>query len=402
LLYYGGADDAVKNALSAAITTWNAALNLEGGATPSLERITAYPTLPEAQLRTVTVTAEGATGGWCGFTNVLPGSARTMTLHRRPQGTLPCNGHVGTLPHLVLHEVGHVLGLGSGQLHTIGHPFVGVSDHCSIVLPAGTLTRINSGLCQHEIDLLLMAYEVYPNTYPTEVADYWGRHILNRVMLPATVTLREDETVVLNPTGPFFQYAGNPPSVGGVSVKWTSTAGLVATVEGSNVLTPRNPGNATVSAVVLQTGLPQNVRVSSRLASYGQAVAVTVKRAEWAPGYRVTDIIGPGTPIVDTGYYPLSTTVVNGGPRDSLRVGWKVIRSYAPADTQVANNTLNAFSLWVGQGSYKIRVIATPKDLQSDSTGGAFARDYTVCTGQGIFLRLEQPDAVEGCGGQLE
>jgi hypothetical protein len=125
---------------------------------------------------------------------------------------------------------------------------------------------------------------------------------------------------------------------------------------------------------------------------------VRITEARWAPGYRVTDILGPGTPITVDDTYGFTTTVVNGGTRDSLRVSWKIIRSFAPNDTQTVSLTPNQLWLLVEEGSYRIRVIATPLDLVSDSTGGSFVRDYTVCTGQGIFGDGPSTNAVEGCG----
>ena len=125
---------------------------------------------------------------------------------------------------------------------------------------------------------------------------------------------------------------------------------------------------------------------------------VDVTPAIWQPGYRVTDILGPPAPLSGGQGYSFTTTVVNGGDPDSLRVTWRVIRSYAPSDTQVVANTPNQLSLFVGEGSYSLRLIATPRDLVSDSTGGAFTRDYPVCTGQVPFGGGSSTNRPQGCG----
>jgi hypothetical protein len=125
---------------------------------------------------------------------------------------------------------------------------------------------------------------------------------------------------------------------------------------------------------------------------------VDVTPAIWQPGYRVTDILGPPAPLSGGQGYSFTTTVVNGGNPDSLRVTWRVIRSYVPGDTQVVANTPNQLSLLVGEGSYSLRLIATPRDLVSDSTGGAFVRDYPVCTGLVLPYAASSTNMPQGCG----
>ena len=349
------------------------------------------------QRKTVRVIPNGSGEAWCDATNVN-GANKAINLYA---GGSQCDGNTGSLSAVLLHALGHALGLSSFPMHRQG--VVGVSDHCAIFLPqAGEPNAggVNEQLCQHEIDVVLMIYGAYPADLPADRFAFWGKHILSRTGLPDSVRLRQDETRVLNPVAPYFAYAQNPPPVNGLGLTWVSSDGQVAVVEPGNVLKPARPGYVGLSAMVQATGLPTSVRRSVRLreGSTGQFIAVNVTPAVWQPGYRVTDILGPPAPLSGGQGYSFTTTVVNGGDPDSLRVTWRVIRSYAPSDTQVVANTLNQLSLLVGEGSYSLRLIATPRDLVSDSTGGAFTRDYPVCTGQVLFGGGSSTNRPQGCG----
>jgi hypothetical protein len=395
-LLYLESDQSVKNAIDDAASRWNAAFDAEGAAAvPRFTRDSLARTDSSSQRRTVRVVTVGQGPTWCDATNVA-GTNKEIRLTAGSAGSSACVGNAGSLNAVLLHALGHALGL-SSSMHRNG--VAGVSNHCSIHLPAAgepNAGSINNQLCQHEIEVVAMIYGAYPIDYP---GDFWSRHILNRTGLPASVTLREDETRLLNPVAPFFQYAQNPPPVNGLSLAWRSDDQTIAIVEPGNVLTPRKDGFTRVRATVQESGLPSTVRRSVRLRSTtGQPVSVTATKAVWQPGYRVTAILGAPTPLNGGEFYNFTTTVVNGGPSASLRVTWRLIRSYAPADTQVVANTPNQLNAFIGEGSYGLRIIATPRDLVSDSTGGSFVRDWSVCTGQvlsGGGVSTNQP---AGCG----
>lgn len=401
LLLYEGSSPSVNAAIDAAASRWNAAFASErGGGVPRFRRIsTAVPASDTAgQRKTVRVRLNGSGEAWCDATNVT-GANKAINLY--PDGSPQCDGNTGSLDAILLHALGHALGLSSFPMHRQG--VVGVSDHCAIFLPAAgepNAGGVNNQLCQHEIDVVLMIYGAYPADLPADRFAFWGKHILSRTGLPDSVRLREDETRVLSPVGPYFAYAQNPPAVNGPGLTWVTSNAEVAVVKAGNVLDPGLPGYAELHAMVRSTGLPASVRRSVRLreGSTGHRIAVNVTPAVWQPGYRVTDIIGPSAPLEGGQTYHFTTTVVNGGDPDSLRVTWRVTRSFAPGDTQVVADTPNQLDLDVAEGSYSLRVIATPRDLVSDSTGGAFVRDYPVCTEQVLPYAASSTNMPQGCG----
>ncbi len=399
LLYEEGQQE-VSNAVDGAITRWNDALAAERGyAVPRFTRISQAVTDTSGQRLTVRVIRNGNGSLWCDATNVT-GAGKAINLY--PAGA-PCDGNAGSLNAVMLHALGHALGLSSFPMHTIG--VKGVSNHCSIYLPSAGRGDPNPGslnetLCQHEIDIVLMIYGAYPQDYPGDPAAFWGKHILSRTGLPDSLRLRADETRVLNSSGPYFANGQTLPSVSSLSLSWTTDADQVATVEAGNVVKPRSPGFARLRAVVRAVGFPANVRRSVRLreGSTGHQIDATVTPAVWVPGFRVTDILGPVAPLTGGQPYSFTTTVVNSGGYENLRVTWRLIKSNAPADTQVVANTANYLSTFVPAGSYSLRVIAVPRDIASGNTGGAFVRDYPVCTGQVLFGGGASTNAPQGCG----
>lgn len=399
LLLYQEGEQEVSNAIDGAMARWNDAFTAERGhVVPRFTRITQAVADTSGQRRTVRVIRHGSGSSWCDATNVS-GAGKAINLY--PAGP-QCDGNAGSLDAVLVHALGHALGL-SSSMHKYGVP--GISNHCTIHLPSSTggdpdPGSINDGLCQHEIDVVLMIYGAYPKDYPTAPAEFWGKHILSRVGLPDSLRLRVDETRVLAPAGPYFANGQNSPSIAGVSLTWTTDAQDVAKVEAVNVLKPSSPGIARVKAVVRSLGLPASVRRSVRLreGSTGHQVDVTVTPAVWAPGFRVTNILGPAAPLNGGQAYSFTTTVVNSGGYENLRVTWRLIKSHAPADTQVVANTANYLSAFVPAGSYSLRVVATPRDVVSGNTGSAFVRDYPVCTGQVLFGGGASTDAPQGCG----
>jgi len=399
VLYEGGRPD-VTQAIDGAVLRWNAAFEAERGhAVPEFARISEPVAALDTsgQRRTVRVVLHGTGAAWCDATDVS-GAGKGIDLY--PAGP-QCDGNVGSLDAVMLHAFGHALGLSSVPMHKQG--VVGISDHCAIFLPEGSMPNaggINDQLCQHEVDIVLMIYGAYPADLPDDRFAFWGKHILSRVGLPDSLRLREDETRGLNPVGPYFANGQGELALGTVSLGWTTSTPEIAGVTIGNELVPVRSGFARLNAVVLSNGLPGNVRRSARLreGSTGHQIPVNVLQAVWQPGFRVTDIVGPPAPLSGGQSYSFSTTVVNGGRPDSLRVTWHLVRSHTPADTQVVANTPNVLSAYVAEGSYSLRVIATPRDLVSGNTGGAFVRDYPVCAGQVQGGGGMVPNKPQGCG----
>lgn len=399
VLYEGGRAD-VTQAIDGAVLRWNAAFEAERGhAVPEFARISEPVAALDTsgQRRTVRVVLHGTGAAWCDATDVS-GAGKGIDLY--PAGP-QCDGNVGSLDAVMLHAFGHALGLSSVPMHKQG--VVGISDHCAIFLPEGSMPNaggINDQLCQHEVDIVLMIYGAYPADLPGDRFAFWGKHILSRVGLPDSLRLREDETRVLNPVGPYFANAQNPPGVAAPSLLWVSDPADVASVGSGNLLEPRKAGFVRIRAVVAAEGLPSSVRRSVRLreGSTGHQVDVNVTPAVWAPGFQVTNILGPPAPLSGGQSSAFTTTVVNSGGYENLQVTWRLIRSYAPTDTQVVASTPNSLSAYVPEGSYSLRVIATPRDIVSGNTGGSFVRDYPVCTDQVLFGGGASTNLPEGCG----
>jgi hypothetical protein len=334
----------------------------------------------------------------------VTGTNKAIRLTAGAAGSSACTGNAGSLNAVLLHALGHALGLNSAPMHTIG--VNGVSNHCSIYLPTAARGdpnpgSINGQLCQHEIDVVLMIYGAYPKDYPGDPALFWGKHILSRLGLPDTLRPYADETRVLNPIAPSFAYSQNPPAVGNLSLGWNAQPPGLAIVDAQNVFVPGQPGFVRLYAMVQASGLPSNVRRSVRLRvdSAGHQIDVNIMPLVWRPGYRVSDIAGPAAPLNGGQTYGFTATVVNGGDPASLRVTWRMTRSDRPSDLAILWVTNGPhLDYFVPEGSYSLRVEATPKDLVSGKTGGAFVLDYPVCTGQVQFGGGASTNAPQGCG----
>lgn len=400
LLLYEGGVAAESTAIENAVTRWNAAFAAErAGAVPSFRRISrpVSPTDTGGQRRTVRVIFNGSGGSWCDATNVT-GTSKAINLY--PSGA-QCDGNTGSTNAILLHALGHALGLSPTPMHRQG--VVGVSNHCAIFLPAvgePNAGGVNNQLCQHEIDVVLMIYGAYPAD-SLDRSMFWGKHILSRLGLPDTLRPYADEIRVLNPIAPYFAYAQNPPAVGNLSLGWNAQPPGLARVEAGNVLVPTKPGFVRLYAMVQENGLPSNVRRSVRLRvdSAGHQIDVNIMPLVWRPGYRVSNISGPVAPLNGGQTYGFTATVVNGGDPASLRVTWRMTRSDRPSDLAILWVTNGPhLDYFVPEGSYSLRVEATPKDLVSGKTGGAMVVDYPVCTGQVSFSGGASTNAPQGCG----
>lgn len=394
-------DSETDSAIQHAVTLWNTALASAPGTSkvPRFAQVDSASVTPENAWRALPVRRFGEQGPWCDITNMGNPSERAILFFNDPIGTGKCPTNVGELPDVAVHSLGHVLGLLS-DMHKVGREHPGVSDHCSINLPLDG--SVNPGICQHELDALYLAYEVWPGTLPIDPEQFWGRHIISGLTIgPPNVPIEQDETYDFVPAGPFFRYAGTPPSVSSLVLDWATTDNRVGFVaDGTNRFVAVGVGSATVTARPSSAGLPSGVIRSVFLTNSGPSATVSVTAPTAGPGYRVTDIVGPGTPIQESGSFAFTASVFNGGTAGNLRTSWAIVRSDAPADTVTTSAVGATASIPVSPGSYTLRLVVTPHDLQSQRTGLSYIEDFTVCTeGAGSLHGGAGTNAVEGCGG---
>ncbi len=335
----------------------------------------------------------------CGVT--IPDDPHTDTVVvTRAGGTgegSACPSNATTEPaDLLVHEFGHVLGFDS-DLHTSTDDAAGCTMNLAAVAP-----EISGTICQHEIEYLLAGYsyrQIDPNLF-------WGRPIVTRLVgPPAADTVVQGTSVTLSVTHFGFdrQSMGNV-TIGGTTVAWesdnTQTASVLAQSSASASITGVEPDTTTVRART-GGGLPSSYLLSARLIALGEPTRILVTSPPSGP-FKVTDIVGPPTPITAAGNRTFQATVVN-PPAGTLQVRWVAIASNGVFDSLDTGYGPNSFTLYVEEGAYNIRVKAYPRvvPVSGAPTYGAYAmEDYPVCTGGGgdnLWGGGGTPDAEEGC-----
>jgi hypothetical protein len=196
---------------------------------------------------------------------------------------------------------------------------------------------------------------------------------------------------------------GNVP-IGGAVVGWDSDNEGVATTSpqsSSSVEIFGASADTTTVRARAGTGLPSNYLLSARLLALGEPTRIVVTSPP--PGaFRVTDILGPSTPITSAGNKTFQAAIIN-PPAGTLQVRWVAIASNGVFDSLDTGYGPNSFTLDVEEGAYNIRVKAYPRVVPQSGapTYGAFTmEDYPVCTGGGgenLWGGGGSPDAEEGC-----
>ncbi|NNG15994.1 MAG: hypothetical protein HKM89_05885 [Gemmatimonadales bacterium] len=296
---------------------------------------------------------------------------------------------------MLVHEFAHVLGFTTTH-HNAG--VTGVSNECAIHL--GSDSTINSSVCQHEVEWLYSGYGIGPSTRPS---DFWSKPIVTGLNAsPTSVTLNVDGTQQISVTQLLFARSQQPSTnLGSTNLSWSTDNVAIASVNAAGLIRGEGAGSTTVRAKI-GTGLPPSYQVGTIMGADGEPIHVTVNPP--GGGFRVTAINGVIPPITSPGTRTLTATVVN-KPGTTLQLRWEVDYSNtAPNPDTVTSWGLNSYRLRVEEGSYNIRVKATPR---SDAEiGTAAVRDYPVCTdgggGVGEFSRADKPgdpgtNAVGGC-----
>lgn len=340
---------------------------------------------------------------WAGSGAVMCGGTDpetdVITLTRTSAvGTTACPTNVTADPAVLLvHELGHALGFTSDS----HKPSYGVAAGCTMNLES-IRPAITDQICQHEIEYLLAGY----NYRQIDPGAFWIRPIVTRLVgPPAADTIVQGTSVTLSVTHFGFdrQSMGNV-TIGGTTVAWesdnTQTASILAQSSASASITGVEPDTTTVRART-GGGLPSTYLLSARLIALGEPTRILVTSPPSGP-FKVTDIVGPATPITAEGNRTFQATVVN-PPAGTLQVRWVAIASNGIFDSLDTGYGPNSFTLYVEEGAYNIRVKAYPRvvPVSGAPTDGSYAmEDYPVCTGGGgdnFWDGGGTPDAEEGC-----
>jgi hypothetical protein len=267
---------------------------------------------------------------------------------------------------------------------------------------AAVIPDISGTVCQHEIEYLLAGY----NYRQIDPGSFWNRPIVTRLVgPPAADSVVQNASITIGVTQLAFdrQFAASVP-VGGTTVSWIpdddGIVNVVMLTSTTASVTGSAPGTTTVRARS-GTGLPSSYLLSARLLALGEPTGILVTSPP--PGaFRVTDVLGPSTPITSAGNKTFQAAIIN-PPAGTLQVRWVAIASNGVFDSLDTGYGPNSFTLDVEEGAYNIRVKAYPRVVpQSGSpTYGAFTmEDYPVCTGGGgenLWGGGGSPDAEEGC-----
>lgn len=264
---------------------------------------------------------------WAGSGAVMCGGTDpetdVITLTRTSAvGTTACPTNVTADPAVLLvHGLGHALGFTSDS----HKPSYGVAAGCTMNLES-IRPAITDQICQHEIEYLLAGY----NYRQIDPGAFWIRPIVTRLVgPPAADTIVQGTSVTLSVTHFGFdrQSMGNV-TIGGTTVAWesdnTRTASILAQSSASASITGVEPDTTTVRART-GGGLPSTSLLSARLIALGEPTRILVTSPPSGP-FKVTDIVGPATPITAAGNRTFQATVVN-PPAGTLQVRWVAIAS---------------------------------------------------------------------------
>jgi hypothetical protein len=395
-----GSPQDLRSAVAFAATEWNLAFGHSADGSQASSWAPQFP-----RLRPVADTAGDLTIKWgsgagilmCGTTDPI---SDVITVDRTDAvgGTTPCKTNATTDPIVLLvHEFGHALGFNPNS-HKDEY---GIPAGCTMNLEA-VEPDIDGTVCQHEVEYLLASY----NYQQIDPGSFWNRPIVTRLVgLPATVTIVRATSVTLSVTHLAFdrQSRGNE-AIGGVVVGWESDDEEIAITgflaSASTLVTGEQVG-ATIVRARTGAGLPSSYLLGARLIALGEPTAVEITSPP--PGaFRVTDILGPSTPITSAGNKTFQATVTN-PPAGTLQVRWVAIASNGIFDSLDTGYGPNSLTLNVEEGAYNIRVKAYPRvvPVSGAPTYGAYAmEDYPVCTGSGgdnLWGGGGTPDAEEGC-----
>ena len=212
----------------------------------------------------VTVRVNGSATTYCGATP----TPNTVILDANTGSTV-CKTNWSSLTNTLTHELGHVLGFNSNEHRG---QVAGVSSHCAMYLPDDH--RINSTVCQHEVEKVYAAYGIVPwSGTPT---NFYGRHIVTGVnATPSSVSLVKGATATISVTQlRFARGAIASAALGSVGLAWTSDARTIADVT-NGVITAVETGSTTVR-VKVSSSLPSTYQLGGLMARHGTEIPVTV------------------------------------------------------------------------------------------------------------------------------
>lgn len=388
----------LRDAVIEAARAWNTAM----GHSP--DGYSASPWAPQfPRLIPVPSTSGDLVVVWAGSGAVMCGGtdpeSDVITLTRTSAvGTTACPTNVTADPAVLLvHELGHALGF-TADSHK---PSYGVAAGCTMNLES-IRPAITDQICQHEIEYLLAGY----NYRQIDPGAFWNRPIVTRLVgPPAADTVVQNASITVSVTQlAFDRQPGGSVPIGGTVVAWEPDDDGIATAtpltSSSASIVGVQPDSTTLRART-GSGLPSSYLLSTRLLALGEPTRILVTPAPPGP-FKVTDIVGPPTPITAAGNRTFQATVIN-PPAGTLQVRWVAIASNAVFDSLDTGYGPNSFTLYVEEGAYNIRVKAYPRvvPVSGSPTYGAHAiEDYPVCTGGGgdnLWGGGGSPDAEEGC-----
>jgi hypothetical protein len=390
----------LRSAVIAAAAEWNVAMGHSADGSIASAWAPGFPRLVPWSDTVGELTIRWGIGGgnlMCGTTDPI-GDVITIDRTDVVGGTTPCKTNATTDDiTLLVHEFGHALGFNpNSHKDEYGIP-AGCTMNLESVAPA-----IDGTVCQQEVEYLLAGYN-YRQINPSA---FWNRPIVTRLVGPPVAdTLTQGSSITLSVTHFGFdrQSMGHVP-IGGTTVDWVPDSIQTVTVAPIPPAAARvvgaSPGLTTVRART-GSGLPSSYLLSSRLIALGEPTSILVTSPPPGP-FRVTDILGPPTPITASGNRTFQATVIN-PPAGTLQVRWVAIASNGIFDSLDTGYGPNSFTLYVEEGAYSIRVKAYPRVVppSGSPTYGAHAmEDFPVCTGGGgdnLWGGGGSPDAEEGC-----
>lgn len=331
----------------------------------------------------------GASGTkWCGSTSPIAGHRKRITLT-----TFNCNGNTDSREHILVHELAHALGWTSGAhkpANGTGH-----SDQCAAVLPSDT-TRVNTSVCEHEIEGILYRYSLR--------ADIDETHFWDRDFITATGTNKAEQTLGANgnvqlTAGGFFWPGGNE-AWSTSNQLWYSNNDAVARVSHPGLVSAVATGTTYIRVVAQEN--PSGRYLPFWLVNRGDSIKVTVS-IPVDTFLRVDSITIPRTlPIHVADSFNLGAFVAGDGGQGGVSLSWVIVYSSGilPNDS-TAFGGITTYFLRVPTGSYRITAKAYPK--QGSKIGSRTEVDLTVCPlpGGGQSIRIPVPgdgtDAAQGC-----
>ncbi len=409
-----GSTSFIQGRLSGPVSSWNGAIQATGEFTaPSF---TTTETLSEAS-----ATVTGVSGGtdFCG--SWFP-AINTLVVENENDGNCGTKPNRGSFHDMLTHEMAHIWGWAGGDNtgHNLG--VTGISDHCTLALPAAGL---NTDICDHNIEGGLAGYGL--RSFPTET--FWSTPFVTghngTASFPA-VTLQAGNTRTVQ-LGSFVKERGGTVGAGWAIV--SSDAG-VATMSGSGVISAIGTGTATIT-VTPTTG--SGFFLTSAFAASSRSVQVTVTAQPLAALVVQSITFDYSLPVTTAGSFEWEAEIGSGSaagmtyrwvfeysdhtPPDSIFIparqsGDTVVPWIVPPpypDT-IYVGAAKRQTRQIHPGSYTIWVKVWP--IRNGIAGAPDAREYSVCTsadGGGEAFHAEpmsptksgklppETDAVEGC-----